>query len=169
MTGTVIELALWFAKTTAQGLSSVAGCLCEIKKPPGMQRAMTHISHAGEASARQFASFHDGEARQVGEWRRSSRRLRGRSEPTPCLSALVSLKGSSAVLGFHFMCGRRAYFSSSIGPLRTSTRPYFLLRIEISKNSSWLSDCIRLTVCWSSSRFSRSICPFSRLPTNSVR
>ena len=53
--------------------------------------------------------------------------------------------------------------------MRASTRPYFLFRMEMSKNSSWLSDCIKLTVCCSSSKFSRSICPFSRLATNSVK
>lgn len=62
-----------------------------------------------------------------------------------------------------------AYFSNNIGPLRASTRPYFLLRVEMSKNSSWLSVWRRAMVCASSSKFSRSIWPFSRLLTNWTR
>lgn len=62
-----------------------------------------------------------------------------------------------------------AYFSKSSGPFKASTRPYFLFLIEISKNSSEFSACIKSTVCWSSSKFCLSIGPFSRLSTNLIK
>ena len=61
------------------------------------------------------------------------------------------------------------HFSNRIGPFMASTRPYFLLRVEMSKNSSWLSDCMSATVCRSSSTMSDSMKAFGRPLTKSVR
>lgn len=44
-----------------------------------------------ETSKKQFASFHDGEARQIGKRRSSRRRLCGRSKPTLYVSSCLFL------------------------------------------------------------------------------
>jgi len=74
--------------------------------------------------------------------------------------------GAAARLGLSIVC---VNFSKRIGPFRASTRPYFLLRVEMSKNSSWLSDFISATVCCNSSRFCWSMKAFSSPATNLVR